>query len=177
LFVQSERTPDRAAGGLGIGLTIVERLVRMHGGEVRAHSDGPGRGSSFVLRLPRAPAAAETPAPTPPVDAATVVAVHRVLVAEDHVDFAASLEFLLRRWGYEVRVTRDGHEALAAARADPPEVALLDLGLPGLDGYALAAALRRELDGTIGLVALSGYGQPEDVRRAREAGFDEHLTK
>jgi two-component system CheB/CheR fusion protein len=177
LFVQETRSLDRAQGGLGIGLTMVRTLVRMHGGSVRAFSDGPGRGSEFVVRLPLAPRAhapfddeaapAKVPA-GPPL---------RVLVVDDNVDAAGTIGVLLELLGHEVTVAHDGPAALAAAAAAPPELVLLDIGMPGMDGYTLAARLRDAGHDRATLVALSGYGQEEHLRRSMEAGFDHHLVK
>jgi signal transduction histidine kinase/integral membrane sensor domain MASE1/CheY-like chemotaxis protein len=176
LFFQSATTPDRAHGGLGIGLTLVRTLVEMHGGEVSAHSDGPGCGSEFVLRLPARRGAHRDAAPEPkPAELARRL---RILLVEDNEDSADALDQLLRRKGHETHVARDGNEGVARARALRPDVVLLDIGLPGLDGFEVAAQLRKQADedGTL-LVALTGYGQEADRRRAREAGFDHHLVK
>jgi signal transduction histidine kinase/integral membrane sensor domain MASE1/CheY-like chemotaxis protein len=176
LFFQSATTPDRAHGGLGIGLTLVRTLVEMHGGEVSAHSDGPGRGSVFVLRLPaRAGTGREAPLSAPPAEPARRL---RILLVEDNEDSAEALDHLLRRKGHEMHVARDGNDGLARALALRPDVVLLDIGLPGLDGFEVARRLRKQADedGTL-LVALTGYGQEADRRRARESGFDHHLVK
>jgi PAS domain S-box-containing protein len=181
LFVQAERRLDRSQGGLGIGLTLVRRLVEMHGGSVTAHSEGPGRGSEFVLRLPaltgeqkrellREPPEVQQPvAPTAP---------RRILVVDDNVDAAESLAVLLRLAGHEVRVASDGPAALTAAQAGPPDVVVLDLGMPGMDGFEVARRLR-VLPGTKDalLVAMTGWAQEDDRRRCYEAGFDGHLPK
>src|SRR6185369_3183357 len=176
-FVQSDGSLAHTEGGLGIGLTLVRSLVEMHGGTVEAHSPGLGQGSEFIIRLPLRPEgglagpereAAHTPE-TSPFTAARPV---RVLVVEDNVDAAESLATLLRLWGHDVRVVHDGLDALDAARSYLPEVVLLDIGLPGLDGYQVAERLRTErgLASTL-LVAMTGYGQPEDRRRSAEAGI------
>lgn len=176
LFVQSERSLDRSEGGLGIGLTLVKELVEMHGGAVTAHSDGPGRGSEFVVRLPIADAEWENPQfaiPNPQPEIR-----RRVLVVEDNLDAAETLAEVLELFGHEVRVAHDGPTGIAVAVAYQPEVVLLDLGLPVMDGYEVARALRQELglEG-ICLVALTGYGGEEDRRRSREVGFDHHVLK
>ena len=182
LFVQVETAADRTQGGLGIGLTLVKRLVDLHGGTVEAHSDGPGRGSEFVVRLP---ALRIDDRRLPIGDGGRPIDDHqsavdkrrRVLVVDDHADAADSLALLLQMQGHEVRVARNGPEAVAAVSADPPEVVLLDLGMPGMDGYEVARRLRADGGQGVFLVALTGWGQEEDRRRTREAGFDHHLTK
>jgi signal transduction histidine kinase/CheY-like chemotaxis protein len=184
-FVQSEGSLARSEGGLGIGLTLVRSLVEMHGGRVEAHSPGLGQGSEFMVRLParlpaRMPARlpSETATPVPAPDAPFASRGLRVLVVEDNVDAAESLAALVRLWGHEVDVVHDGLTAIDAAREMRPEVVLLDIGLPGLDGYQVARKLREDvgLDGTM-LVAMTGYGQPEDRRRSREAGIHHHFVK
>jgi CheY-like chemotaxis protein len=177
LFTQAEHSPSLTQGGLGIGLTLVRRLVEMHGGKVEAHSEGLGRGSEFVVSLPAlAPAAAPDPEreknadkPAPP---------RRVLVVDDNVDSADSMAELLRVWGHEVQAVHCGSEALAAAPAFRPEVALLDIDMPDMTGYELARRLRalHGFNGTA-FVALTGFGQDEDHRRSAEAGFRAHLVK
>jgi signal transduction histidine kinase/CheY-like chemotaxis protein len=180
LFTQVDRSLDRAQGGLGIGLTLVRRLVEMHDGSVRAFSSGPGRGSEFVVRLPIAeemPALA--PADSGEEDKISVGPPRRrILVVDDNVDAARSLAWLLQYLGQEVYLAHDGVTALEAARAHVPEIVLLDIGLPRIDGYEVARRLRRDesLEGVL-LVAMTGYGQEEDRRRAYEAGFDRHLIK
>ena len=176
-FVQTEGSLARSEGGLGIGLTLVRSLVEMHGGNVEAHSPGLGQGSEFVVRLPAhvpVEKAGSLPEPDVPFPARSL----RVLVVEDNVDAAESLSALLRLWGHEVRMVHDGLEAIDAAREQQPEVVLLDIGLPGLDGYEVAKRLRQDpaMDGAL-LVAMTGYGQPEDRRRSREAGIHHHFVK
>jgi CheY-like chemotaxis protein/two-component sensor histidine kinase len=175
LFVQADQSLGRARGGLGIGLTVVKSLVGLHGGTVRASSPGPGRGSVFEVRLPAPADAAGRPPARPPAPSAPP---RRVLVVDDNADAADSLAMLLRLGGHDVRVAYDGPAALAAAREFGPQVAFLDIGMPGMDGYEVArrlqaeAAARRPV-----LVALTGWGQAEDRRRTTEAGFDLHLVK
>jgi signal transduction histidine kinase/DNA-binding response OmpR family regulator len=182
LFTQVDRSLDRSQGGLGIGLTLVRQLVEMHGGRVEAHSDGPGRGSEFVLRLPLLRAEARSPAPksngSPDPSGAAARASRKVLVVDDNRDAAESLGLLLQVSGHDVRVCHDGASALQAAEDYGPDAVLLDIGLPGMDGYEIARRLRA-VPATRGalLIALTGYGQAEDQRRAREAGFDHHLIK
>ena len=173
-FVQADRVLHQSQGGLGIGLTLVRRLVEMHGGTVTAHSDGPGTGSEFVVRLP-ALGKDEGGRLTEEPEAAPVDPSRRVLVVDDNVDAAESLAMLLRMAGHEVRVAHDGPAALAAVEADPPEVVFLDIGMPVMNGYDVARRLR-ERPGLM-LVAMTGWGQDEDLRRSREAGFAHHLVK
>jgi PAS domain S-box-containing protein len=181
LFVQADASLDRAQGGLGIGLTLVKRLVELHGGSVSAESAGVGRGSEFRVVLPLLEPAPESPAESaktarPPAGAPPEGT--RVLVIEDNVAAATTLADVLELWGHEATIAHNGDLALAAVGLAPPDVVLLDIGLPGMDGYEVARRLRAEvgLKETL-LVALTGYGQDADRRRAREAGFDHHLTK
>jgi two-component system CheB/CheR fusion protein len=179
LFFQGERSLDRSQGGLGIGLTLVRRLVEMHGGSVAAASDGPGRGSTFTVRLPQCavpvPVAAAH-APPPPVRDGH--GYRRVLVVEDNSDTREMLRQVLAMLGHEVHVARDGAEAVDVALRLRPDVALVDVGLPALDGYAVARAIRAAPGGhRIRLVAVTGYGRAEDRRAARAAGFDAHVVK
>ncbi len=174
-FSQGERGADRAAGGLGLGLALVRRVTELHGGRVEAASEGVGHGSTFTVRLPlhRHEGAAENGA-DPTGNGA--IAPRRVLVVDDNRDARESLAEWLRMQGYEVVTAAHAQEALERAREAKPEIGLLDIGLPGLDGYQLAGLLRGEL-GEIKLVATSGYGQPEAIERSRRAGFDLHLVK
>ena len=177
LFAQGERSIARSEGGLGIGLTIVQKLAEMHGGSVSAHSDGQGKGSTFVVRLPSAPRPASQPA-GPRVVAATERRGSRILVVDDNVDTARGLVRLLKLLGNEVEAAHDGVSAIDAARAFKPEFVLLDIGLPGMDGFEVARRLREESGCQASvIIAVSGYGQEEDRRRSREAGFDHHLVK
>jgi PAS domain S-box-containing protein len=180
LFSQVDRSLGRAQGGLGIGLTLVRRLVEMHGGRVEAHSEGPGRGSEFVVTLPLAAGGARSTASgeVPAGPQAAVRAPHRVLVVDDNVDAGESLELLLRVLGVEARVVHDGEAALAAMSSFRPAMVLLDLGMPGMDGYEVARRIRALPEaGRPLVIALTGWGQPEDRRRTREAGFHDHLVK
>lgn len=176
-FIQTDGSLARTEGGLGVGLTLVRSLVEMHGGRVAASSPGLGQGSEFVVRLP-APLLAEEAAPAAEPAAPSPSRPLRVLVVEDNLDAAESLATLLRLWHYDVSVVHDGRTALEAARQQHPEVVLLDIGLPGLDGYQVAQRLREEvgLEHTL-LVAMTGYGQPEDRRRSHEAGIHHHFVK
>jgi len=173
LFVQADRSLERSAGGLGIGLTLVRQLVQLHGGTVEAASAGPGRGSTFTVRLPilEAPAASDDAA-RPAVTGAP----RRVLVIEDHDDAREMLRNLLLLLGHEVHEACDGASGIEEARRLRPDAALIDIGLPGIDGYEVARRIRAEVPGAR-LVAVTGYGQPEDRERALDAGFDVHLVK
>jgi PAS domain S-box-containing protein len=175
-FTQGERSIARTEGGLGIGLNLVRSLVELHGGRVRATSEGAGKGSEFAIQLPAAPPLAITHKAPPGLPGPGKAA--RVLVVDDNVDIARSLAKLLKVLGHDVRVAHDGIAALETAREHRPEVVLLDLGLPGIDGYQVAARLRLEenLKHAI-IIAITGYGHDRDRRRAREAGFDHHLVK
>ncbi|MTV40317.1 hybrid sensor histidine kinase/response regulator [Duganella radicis] len=180
LFVQGNRQLDRAKGGLGIGLALVRNLVQMHGGEASAYSAGEGRGSTFTITLPDS-VVAEAPAPLAQLHAAPLPeqgAGLRVLVVDDNQDAADSLGELLGALGYRPLVAYDPAQAIALASADMPDVAILDIGLPGMDGFELADHLRKLPEGTgLKLVALSGYGQEHDKSRSRAAGFAAHLVK
>jgi CheY-like chemotaxis protein len=165
-------------GGLGIGLALVRELVQMHGGSVSVQSGGPGLGSQFTVRLPVSPAVEASPSADRPIAAVeTAPAARRtILVVDDNTDAADSLAASLRMQGHAVQVAYDGDSALKACERLAPDVVVLDIGMPGMDGYEVARRLRRRQPQTR-LVALSGWGQSEDKLRAREAGFDTHLTK
>jgi PAS domain S-box-containing protein len=179
LFVQGERTLERAQGGLGIGLTLVKSLVEMHGGAVEARSEGAGRGSEMVIRLPllspREVASisdpVERPASAPPPSG------RRVLIVDDNTDTAQMLTDLVSLWGHDAARASSGEDALRLAEAFQPHVVLMDIGLPGMDGYEVARRLRRGGGAEPLLVGITGYGQASDRSRAREAGFDHYLTK
>jgi PAS domain S-box-containing protein len=179
LFVQGENSLARSQGGLGIGLTLVKRLVEMHGGSVAARSKGLGQGSEFEVRLPlaRGPATAATQQlSTQPKHTASRRA--RLLVVDDNVDAAETIAKILRLSGYEAHCAYDGPSALAAVRAAKPDVVVLDIGLPGMDGYAVARELRAQpAFRRTPLIAVTGYGQENDRQRSLQAGFDEHFTK
>ena len=177
LFVQGQRRVERAQGGLGLGLSLVKSLVTMHGGRVAAHSDGPGAGSRFEVRLPLArPLEGQVPTEVRTAPRPASRQVGRVLVVDDNPDAADLLAEALEACGYQVAVSHDGPGALLAAREFQPEVGVLDIGLPVMDGYELARRLREQMPG-VRLVALTGYGQDADRRRSHEAGFAAHLVK
>ncbi len=179
LFIQVDRTIDRSQGGLGVGLTLVRQLVEMHGGSVTVHSEGHNRGSEFIVRLPALNAAAPAQPPSKPDSSRDEPSTpRRVLIIEDYPAVAESLRRMLHLGGHEVKVSRDGDEALRSLVVEETDVVLLDIGLPGMDGYDVARSIRRRPGGdSLVLVALTGHGQEEDRRRSREAGFDHHLTK
>lgn len=177
LFMQDERAVDRSQGGLGTGLALVRYLVELHGGQVQAYSDGLGHGSEFTVRLPLLPS--PLPNPAQPDDPAPGSVQGRVLVVDDDVDATESLGVLLRLYGYEVALAHDLDSALQAAQAFRPDVALLDVAMPGADGYEVAQRLRAlpALGPALPCIAISGFGQPEDLRRSERAGFARHLIK
>ncbi len=180
LFVQAQRREDRTQGGVGIGLTLVRRLVELHQGTVEALSAGPGQGSEFIVHLPLLGAGlvADEPDEGSPGPRAASSIGRRILIVDDNRDAAETLAMLLSLNGHEVRLAFEGNSALDVAREFGPELVFLDIGMPGMDGYQVARALRADLkvrDST--LVALTGWGQEEDRRQSREAGFDHHLVK
>jgi signal transduction histidine kinase/DNA-binding response OmpR family regulator len=179
LFTQSDRTLDRSQGGLGIGLALVRNLIQLHGGDVTAYSQGPGTGSEFAIRLPLQHQSTRSEGEERRLKAHRRLTgnPHRILIVEDNRDAAETLCEILEAWNYEVRTASDGPSGLQAARDFHPDVVLLDIGLPLMDGYQVARTLRDEGDDETLLVALTGYGHEEDRRRSREAGFDLHLTK
>jgi CheY-like chemotaxis protein/two-component sensor histidine kinase len=181
LFTQGDRSPDSSQSGLGVGLSLVRKLVHLHGGTVQASSDGPGQGSEFVVRLPLAQETEQEADKERPVLRYPAVAKtcrHRVLIIDDNVDAAESIAVLLRLWGHDGRTAYDGKAGLDAARVYEPEIVLLDIGLPGISGYEVARLLRQEFGhDRPTLVAMTGYGQEEDHRRTQEAGFDHHFVK
>ncbi|HET9226202.1 MAG TPA: ATP-binding protein [Thermoanaerobaculia bacterium] len=180
-FTQVESSRKRSEGGLGLGLPLVRSLVELHGGMVKAHSAGQGLGSEFVVRLPLLPFGAEAvqlPEAPPRGEEAADSARLRILVVEDNHDGRESLRDLLELWGHEVETAANGPDGVDAALSSLPDVALIDIGLPGLDGNEVAQRIRAALDGdTMALIAMTGYGQPEDRRRALQAGFDAYLVK
>jgi two-component system CheB/CheR fusion protein len=177
LFSQADRSLDRAQGGLGIGLSLVRGLVEMHGGRVAAQSEGPGKGSVFRVLLPRSRIVG-APDPGPEAARGPATGRRRILVVEDNPDSAEAMVALLRELGHEVAMVGDGMLAVGVARQFEPEVILLDIGLPGIDGYELARRLRSDVAvGGAHMIAITGYGQPADRERALAAGFDQHLVK
>ena len=176
LFVQGSDTMARSSGGLGLGLTIVKRLVELHGGTVSASSPGPNCGSEFVVRLPRLAGEPEEMQPIAIEDAA--FRPRDIVLIEDNLDFREGLRSVLQSWGHRVEEAAGGEDGLDIVRRRRPEIVLIDLGLPGIDGYAVARAVRATPGGEkLLLVAITGYGRAADRRRAQEAGFDAHLTK
>ena len=181
MFVQADRSLERTQSGLGIGLTLVQRIVQMHGGLVDARSKGRGTGSEFTIRLPAEPEAIAT-RPTTPAEPTIALEPEgprrRVLVADDNEDAVQSLSLMLRAMGHEVITAGNGEEAVRAAETGRPDLALLDIGMPVLNGYEAARRIREHPWGTaLPLVALTGWGLEEDRRQARESGFDRHLVK
>ena len=175
LFAQNDYASARSEGGLGIGLTIVKKLIEMHGGSITASSEGPGKGSEFVVRLPAAKPAAATPTTEGPPATGRPL---RILVVDDNVDTATSLAMLLKLTGHDVATAHTGPEAIKAAQIHRPEVIVLDIGLPGMDGYEVMSRLRQHPGCKHSvIIAASGYGLEEDHHRTKAAGFDYHLVK
>jgi CheY-like chemotaxis protein/two-component sensor histidine kinase len=178
MFAQVQPVSGRSRGGLGIGLTVVKRLVEMHGGSVNVTSDGPGRGSAFSVRLPVIGETHQSGQSDQSTEARRATAARRVLVVDDNTDSAASLAMLLKMSGNETATAHDGLAAVEAVKSFRPDVVLLDISLPKLDGYEAARRIREQAWGKdVVLVALTGWGQEEDRRRSKEAGFDEHMVK
>jgi CheY-like chemotaxis protein len=179
-FTQADQSLERTHGGLGLGLTLVKQIVRMHGGDVEAKSDGLGKGSEFIVRLPvlvEGMRDAEAHA-TPSAAATSEVAPRRILIVDDNEDSAQSLAMLLEISDHETRSAYDGEQALRIAEEFRPQVVLLDIGLPKLNGYEVCRRIRQEPWGRdILMVALTGWGQNDDRRKSKEAGFDAHLVK
>jgi CheY-like chemotaxis protein len=177
MFTQVGGTSDHAQGGLGIGLTLVKRLVELHGGHIEARSEGENKGSEFVVTMPRTSEAAANEDHADDGEAAPRVNPRRILVVDDNRDAAESLSMLLHARGHDVQVAYDGLEAVGAAIAFNPDVVLLDIGLPKLHGYDAARRIRDARGDKVLLIAVTGWGQDEDRKKSRNAGFDHHLTK
>jgi CheY-like chemotaxis protein/two-component sensor histidine kinase len=179
MFTQVDRSLEKSQSGLGIGLSLVKKIVEMHGGTVEARSAGHGQGSELIVHLPALPsAAAETPSPADTREEGGAPARRRILLADDNADAASSLAMLLEIMGNEVRTAEDGQEAVETAEQFRPDVILLDIGMPKLNGYDACRRIREQPWGRdVFLVALTGWGQDEDKRRSQEAGFDHHLVK
>jgi CheY-like chemotaxis protein len=179
MFTQVGRSPEKTQSGLGIGLSIVKRLVEMHGGSVEARSEGPGMGSEFIVRLPviLSPVHQREQAGGGNQQTRPITRRH-ILVVDDNVDIADSLAMMLEMMGNEVRTAHDGLEGVAAAAAYRPDMILLDIGMPKLNGYDACRRIREQPWGKgILIAAVTGWGQEEDKRRSQEAGFDHHLIK
>jgi len=176
MFMQVAPGASRSQGGLGIGLTLVKSLIGMHGGTTEARSDGLGKGSEFIVRIPVALPPLQPGEPLAPVDYGATI-VRRILIVDDNADAAQSLAVLLRLRGHEVQVALGGAEAIEITEATIPELVFLDIGMPDIDGYEVARRLRSRFSSSMTLVALTGWGTEQDQRRSREAGFDHHLTK
>ena len=177
MFVQGRTPIQRVGGGLGVGLALARRIAEMHGGTLEARSEGENKGSEFTLRLPLMEGSSE-PAPTARAPAARPVAARRILVVDDNVDAAATLDMLLRSLGHETCVAYDGVRALRMAAEFKPDIVLLDIGMPGLDGYEVARRLRAQQPAKpFRIIAITGWGQPADREKSQQAGFDVHLVK
>lgn len=178
MFTQVDHSLERTQAGLGVGLTLAKRLIELHGGTLEAHSEGLNRGSEFVVRLPAATATTPGPQAVPGTGADGMASGHRILVADDNIDFATSFALILRMLGNDVRVVHDGAAALEAAASLKPAFCFLDIGLPKINGYDLAQRLR-QMPATAHstLIAVTGWGQEKDRQRAHEAGFDHHMVK
>jgi CheY-like chemotaxis protein len=174
LFVQNEQGLERSSGGLGLGLTVVRKIIELHGGQVEAFSDGPGAGSEFMVRLPRQRNAVIRNGSRKPETSAA----QRILVVEDQDDSREMMHVLLQSKGHVVIEAADGQAAIEAIEREHPDIALVDIGLPVVSGYDVARQIRENpLFDDVLLVALTGYGRDSDVQNAKSAGFDEHLTK
>jgi CheY-like chemotaxis protein len=177
MFAQVDTSLERSRGGLGIGLTLVRTLVEMHGGTVQARSAGVGQGSEFEVRLPTVAAQTRPSAPSPSSAVATTGG-RRVLIVDDNQDGAESLSLMLRFAGHQAETAHDGLQAIEAAETLRPEAILLDIGLPGLNGYEVCRRIREQPWGAnVLMVAVTGWGQDEDRQRSRDAGFDMHMVK
>jgi signal transduction histidine kinase/ActR/RegA family two-component response regulator len=175
MFTQLQKFRDRTQGGLGIGLTLAKRLIELHGGTIEARSEGEGRGSTFTVTLPIVDHSRLRDGTKATLQRTANAC--RILIADDNPDAVEMMKLMLTLLGHEVTVASDGLAAVEAARASEPQIAFLDIGMPRMDGYEVARRIREALGGRVVLVALTGWGQDEDKRRSREAGFDHHLTK
>jgi CheY-like chemotaxis protein len=177
LFTQTDQSQKLAhGGGLGIGLTLVRGIVAMHEGNVEAFSEGTGKGSEFVITMPVQGVGGDAPEPVEPIQPVARRKNLEVLVVDDHIDTAESTAIILKSMGHTVRLAHSGNAAVEMAHVYSPDVVLLDIGLPGMDGYQAAKLIRQEIEGVL-LVAISGYGQEIDMKRSAQAGFDKHLVK
>jgi CheY-like chemotaxis protein len=177
MFTQVDRSLEKSQGGLGIGLTLVGRLVEMHGGKVEAKSEGPGRGSEFVVRLPVVVGASALP-PVEQAEPKAQKSAFRILIVDDNVDGADSLAVMLNILGNDTRTAYDGQTGVQEAERFRPDVALFDIGLPKLNGYEACQRIRKQPWGKgVVLIAVTGWGQEDDRRRSQEAGFDYHMVK
>jgi CheY-like chemotaxis protein len=178
MFSQVEQSLERSQGGLGIGLTLVKRLVQMHDGHVEAKSEGPGKGAEFVVRLPIIVSASGSTMPAHYGEEPSPNSSLRILIVDDNRDGADSLGMMLRIMGNDIRTAYDGRTGVELAKDFDPHVVLLDIGLPGLNGYEACRRIREQNSGKeIVLIAVTGWGQEDDLRRSHEAGFDHHLVK
>jgi CheY-like chemotaxis protein len=178
MFTQVDRSLEKAQGGLGIGLSIVKRLVEMHGGSIEAKSEGSGKGSEFIIRLPAVRTPSSEQNGMSEGQQPRQAAQHRILVADDNADAANSLAMMLALMGHEVRTAHDGLEAVEAASAFQPDLILLDIGMPKMNGYDACRRIREQSwSKNAFIAALTGWGQEDDKRRSQEAGFNSHLIK
>jgi CheY-like chemotaxis protein len=176
MFSQVRTVQDRSDGGLGIGLALSRGLIELHGGRLEAHSRGLGLGSEFVVRLPASAQVHAAPV-TAGEPAEVAIRKRRVLVADDNVDAGESLAMLLRLDGHEVELANNGAQAVELFERMRPEIAILDIGMPGLNGYEVAQRIRQKAKKDVTLIAVTGWGQEADKARAAESGFDHHFTK
>ena len=178
MFTRIDTEATRAEGGLGIGLALAKGLTLLHGGQLQVRSAGRGQGSEFTIRLPRSLIVAAPPTQNSSADSGAEVAPRRILIADDNRDAADSLSMLLKLSGHDIQIARTGREALAVANQFRPEVGIIDIGMPDMDGYEVAKRIRHEAWGeNMRLIAVTGWGQADDKRRALAAGFDRHMTK
>jgi CheY-like chemotaxis protein len=178
LFTQADGTEHQSNGGLGVGLYLSKQLIQMHDGTIKANSHGPHRGSEFVIQLPLVRVSKKVSNESPAAPQETPRCIRRILVVDDNLDAASVLQLLLQQKGHEVRMAHDGHAALECVQVFNPEIVLLDIGMSDMDGYEVCRQIRATARGRrIVVCAVTGWGQPEDKKKAYEAGFDCHLTK